>query len=197
MRHGQQRRRQRIGDLVLDHLRRLAGVFGVDDHLRVREIGQRVERRWPEHRRRRRREQAGDQHQHDVAGGPGDEGRDHLRVSRRGQALQGGLEVAFGVDQEVRGDDDLVAFRRDPPDLDKAIAVAADLHGARLEAAVALVDQHHLARAAVDDGAVGDRQDGRLGSVAISTSAYMSGRNRPSGFCNSIRTRSVRVSVFR
>ena len=80
------------------------------------------------------------------------------------QAAQGGLEVALGVDQEVGGDDDFVAFRRALPDFDKAVAVAAELHRPGLEATVALVDQHHLARAAIDHGAVGDRQDRRLGS---------------------------------
>jgi len=34
-----------VGDLVLDHLRRLAGIFGVDDDLRIGEIGNSVERR--------------------------------------------------------------------------------------------------------------------------------------------------------
>ena len=44
-RHPQQRRRQWIGDLVLDDLRRLAGKLGVDDDLRVREIRDRIEGR--------------------------------------------------------------------------------------------------------------------------------------------------------
>ena len=43
-RHGQHRGRERIGDLVLDHLRRLPGELGVDDDLRVREVGDGVER---------------------------------------------------------------------------------------------------------------------------------------------------------
>ena len=42
---GQHRARQRIGDLVLDDLRRLAGILGVDDDLDVGKIGQGVERR--------------------------------------------------------------------------------------------------------------------------------------------------------
>jgi hypothetical protein len=45
LRHRQHGRGQRIGDLVLDHLRRLAGVFGVDDDLHVGEVGQGVDRR--------------------------------------------------------------------------------------------------------------------------------------------------------
>ncbi len=43
--HRQHRARQRIGDLVLDDLRRLARILGVDDDLDVREVGQGVERR--------------------------------------------------------------------------------------------------------------------------------------------------------
>jgi hypothetical protein len=45
LRHRQHGGGQRIGDLVLDHLRRLAGVFGVDDDLHVGQIRQRVDRR--------------------------------------------------------------------------------------------------------------------------------------------------------
>ena len=44
LRHRQHRRGQRIGDLVLDHLRRLARILGVDDDLRVGEIGDGIER---------------------------------------------------------------------------------------------------------------------------------------------------------
>ena len=43
-RHGQHRRGQGIGDLVLDHLRRLAGVLRVDDDLGVGEVGDGIER---------------------------------------------------------------------------------------------------------------------------------------------------------
>ena len=35
---------KRIGDLVLDHLRRLAGILGVDDDLGVGEVGDGIER---------------------------------------------------------------------------------------------------------------------------------------------------------
>ena len=43
-RHGQHCGRQRIGDLVLDHLRSLTRIFRVDDHLGVGEIRNGVER---------------------------------------------------------------------------------------------------------------------------------------------------------
>ena len=69
MRHSQQRGREWIGHLVLDHLRRLARILGVDDDLRIGEIGQRVERRiengpnaHPNHERR------GKQHEQHVPG---------------------------------------------------------------------------------------------------------------------------------
>ena len=42
--HGEHLGRQRVGDLVLDDLRRLARVGGEDDHLDVGEVGNRVER---------------------------------------------------------------------------------------------------------------------------------------------------------
>ena len=44
LRHRQHGRRERIGDLVLDDLRRLARIVGVDDHLHVGEVGDGVER---------------------------------------------------------------------------------------------------------------------------------------------------------
>ncbi len=46
--NGEKRRGQRIGDLILDDLRRLAGIFGVDDDLGIGEIGDRIER-CPQH----------------------------------------------------------------------------------------------------------------------------------------------------
>ena len=81
-RHGQHRRGQRIGDLVLDHLRCLAGKLGVDDDLRVREVGNGVERQRA-HRphARHHREGRGDEHQHQVSGRPGDETGDHRLAS--------------------------------------------------------------------------------------------------------------------
>ena len=43
--HRQHRGGQRIGDLILDHLRRLPGEFGANDDLRVGQVRQRIERR--------------------------------------------------------------------------------------------------------------------------------------------------------
>jgi hypothetical protein len=43
-RHAQHGRGQRIGDLILDDLRRLSGIFRVDDDLNVGEIGNGIER---------------------------------------------------------------------------------------------------------------------------------------------------------
>ena len=82
--HAEHRRGERIGDEVLDDLRRLAGVGRADDDLRVREVGQRIQRR------ARHREEAGDdqergrdEDQEPVADGPADEGGDHLAPPRR------------------------------------------------------------------------------------------------------------------
>ena len=44
VRHSQHGRGQRIGDLILHHLRRLTGVFGEYNHLHIGEIGNGVER---------------------------------------------------------------------------------------------------------------------------------------------------------
>ena len=47
-RHRQQRRRERIGNLILDDLRRLARIVGVDNDLRIGEIGNGIQRRVPD-----------------------------------------------------------------------------------------------------------------------------------------------------
>ena len=77
-RHGQHCRGQRISDLVLDHLRRLAGIFGVDDDLHVGEVGDGVER----HPRDsvdagERYEDRGQSDQKHVPRRPADDGGDH------------------------------------------------------------------------------------------------------------------------
>ena len=78
LRHGEHRGRQRIGDLILDHLRRLAGIFGVDDDLRIGEVGDRIQRQMKDRiESRRDGEHRADHHEHDVARGRGDQARDH------------------------------------------------------------------------------------------------------------------------
>ena len=50
LRRRQQRGDDRVGDLVLDNVGRLAGPAGMNDHLHVRDVGQGVERNvaaWP------------------------------------------------------------------------------------------------------------------------------------------------------
>src|SRR6185437_563872 len=77
-RHGQHGRRQRIGDLILDHLRCLPRILGVDNDLGIREVRYGVEREMDQCVDAGRRGEAGtEQHQQQVAGRPGDEARDH------------------------------------------------------------------------------------------------------------------------
>src|SRR5205814_1713911 len=78
LRYRQHRRGQGIGDLILDHLRGLAWILGVDYHLRVREVGNGIERQV------RERIEAGgggegraEKHQQQVTRRPGDEAGDH------------------------------------------------------------------------------------------------------------------------
>ncbi len=82
-RHRQHRRRQRVGDLVLDDARRLAGVGGADDDLHVRQVGQRVERR-AQHRDHApgADHQRGQQHQEAVGDRPADQRGDHGLLPR-------------------------------------------------------------------------------------------------------------------
>ena len=82
--HREHGRGERVGDLVLDHLRRLAGHFGIDDHLHVGKIGQRVERRFQQ--RIDAAEDGGqraEQHQEAILRRPVDQGREHLSSSCR------------------------------------------------------------------------------------------------------------------
>ena len=61
-RHREHRSCERIGDLVLDHLRRLSRILGVDDGLHVREVGDGVKRQRPQ------REHAARDREHGGAG---------------------------------------------------------------------------------------------------------------------------------
>jgi hypothetical protein len=81
LRHREHGGGQRIGDLVLDHLRRLARSLGVDDHLHIGEVGQRVERRLPHRMHPGQRDEQGQDHNEElVACRPVDEGVQHLNA---------------------------------------------------------------------------------------------------------------------
>ncbi len=76
--HREQCTRERVGDLVLDHLRSLAGVVGVDDHLYVGEVRQRIDRCVQQCVEARQSDAGGGhQHQHHVAQRPCDQGVQH------------------------------------------------------------------------------------------------------------------------
>src|SRR5262249_1766175 len=82
LRHAQHRGGQRIGDLVLHHLRRLSGKLGVDNHLHVGEVGDRIERHLgdgvkPGDAEEDRRETD----QEDIARRPANDPCDHFGVS--------------------------------------------------------------------------------------------------------------------
>ena len=113
------------------------------------------------------------------------------------EALERGLQIAFRIDEEVAVDDHSVALGYAADDLDEAITLTPKLDVTRFIATVTLVEQHNLPAAAIDDGARGTATTSSSVPVAISTSAYMSGSNARSGFGNSMRTRTVRVSFIR
>ena len=82
LRHGEHGGGQRISDLVLNNLRRLARILGIDDDLHVGEVGDCVERdardgidTGDRHEDRRQSDQK------DVARRPADEGGDHFWIS--------------------------------------------------------------------------------------------------------------------
>ena len=86
-RHRQHGGGERVGDLVLDRLRRLARVAGLDDDLHVGQVGDGVERRARHGVDARGHEQAGDeQHQETVVERPTDELGDHGGFPQSGLA---------------------------------------------------------------------------------------------------------------
>ena len=79
--------------------------------------------------------------------------------------------------------------------LDPVAALRAEAHRARLEAAFAAIDEHHLARAAIDDGGVRHREHRPCRGRRRDLDARIHGRpQRRSGFGMTMRTRAVRVS---
>ena len=84
-----------------------------------------------------------------------------MRCTGLGKAFQRGLQIALGVDQEVGGGDDGVALGKTFADFDVAVAAPPGLDLARLEAALALVDQHGLPAAGVQHRALGDAEHRR------------------------------------
>ncbi|MDR8993814.1 hypothetical protein FEP57_05930 [Burkholderia multivorans] len=77
-RHAEQRRRERVGDLVLDNLRRLARIRCLDDDLCIGQVGQCVERRLGDRvEAPTGHEYSREQHQETVVDGPSDEPGNH------------------------------------------------------------------------------------------------------------------------
>ncbi len=132
-RHREERRRQGIGDLVLDHLRRLAGILGVDDDLRVREIGDGVERRL------------------DDGPDPGSREKQRAKQHQYGVACREFDDAA----------NDALAWLNAIDDLRVPFAAHAETNGAWLEATLAALDQNHLLSAAIDHGGVRHHHDRR------------------------------------
>ena len=82
LRRRQHGARQRIGDLRLDRARRLAGIAGPDDDLRVRQVRQSVDRRARQRvDARHRQEQRAEQHEQPVGDRPADDALDHRAAS--------------------------------------------------------------------------------------------------------------------
>ena len=68
------------------------------------------------------------------------------------QPLQRGLQVAFGIDQEVRGDDHRFPIGKSRQHLDAVTGPATQPDLARREPARCALHQHHLAGAGVEHG---------------------------------------------
>ena len=112
------------------------------------------------------------------------------------QSADGGLQVALGVDQEVGGDDDLLAFAHALDHLDEVLAAPAELDFARLEAPFGELHEHDAARSGVDHGRVGYGEHRPFAPTEKSTCAYIAGFRSWPGLASSTRTATVRVSAF-
>src|SRR5262249_6568167 len=68
----------------------------------------------------------------------------------------GTLQLALGIDEEVRAGDDALAGRETLFDLDVVVDAVAHLDVARNEEAVAAADEHDLAPPRIENGSLGD-----------------------------------------
>ena len=193
---------KRVGDLVLDDLRRLAGILGVDDHLGVGEIGDGVERHLAQRieagagrrpcRPRSSTRLRADQRMRRAIIGSVSVGLSLSAV----KPLQRRLQVAFGIDQEIGGDDDRlasldalanldIARRRVRPSFtsrgSKRPSPRSTMTTCRVPLSMTARDGHRDAAASP-------------APASISTSAYISGLMRCSALASSMRTLPVRVA---
>src|SRR5204863_7127407 len=70
----------------------------------------------------------------DLCGRTSRSGALSLRLASAVEALQRRLEIAFGIDQEVGGDDHFVVLGETVLDLDPAVAAPSKLHCTRFKA---------------------------------------------------------------
>ena len=103
-------------------------------------------------------EAGAEQHQQQIARRPGNEAGDHC-CAPSSKALQRRLQVAFRIDQEVRGDDDGLAVGNALADLHVSGAAVAGLDLAWLQSALSLVDEDGLAAAGIHHRALRHGQD--------------------------------------
>src|SRR5829696_292207 len=196
--HRQHGGRERIGDLVLDHLGCLPGIFGVDDDLRVREIGDGVERQVPECVEAcRDREYGADQDQHDVPGRTADEPRDHGACSEVAKPFRAALRLLSAsirkLAETTTASPSATPSRTSTKPLPRRPGLTS-----RGSNRPSLLSTSTTWRVPVSMMALsGTVRTGAAAPVAISTSTYMSGRSRSSLLTSSIRRRAVRVSRFR
>ena len=154
-RHRQQRRGERIGDLVLDQPWRLPGIRRAHDDLHVREVGQRVDRRAQvgihADRGQHRRQQ---QHHRPVLERGPDDRVDHCAASpSRSEAR---AQVRLGIEQELARDHHLLALREAFADHDAITALGARGHAPGREATIAERDHDAVLAAAADQRAARD-----------------------------------------
>ena len=90
-----------------------------------------------------------------------------LPAAAGGEGLQSRLQVAFGIDQEVGADHDLLVLGDALQDLGIAVGPAADFDLARLVAAFATLHQHRLALAGIENGALGNGQGSGARHVGV------------------------------
>ncbi len=91
------------------------------------------------------------------------------------------MHFGFGIDEEVGAGDDLLAFAQAGFDGVEVSEGAPDFDEARLEFALAFVDENEVARAGGQDGAGGDCEAVPWSDCNV-VSTYISGRSLNSDY---------------
>src|SRR5258707_14271555 len=189
-------RSQRISHLVLDDLRCLALVVGVDDDLGVGEVGNRVKCRVLQSINAScNSEDRTNQDQHQIPGRPIYEARDHCDFAPESRPLRAALRLLSASIRKF-AETTTLSFSASPSLISTRPAPRRPSLTSRGSKRPSPLSSSTICRSPLSITALLDTvRTGVSVPVAISISAYMSGRRTSSGLGSSILIRAVRVSA--